>query len=52
MKELHEIKTNGAPPGIELVLSEPLTDWTFEIQVLGDETIYRVRLMSNAVVPN
>jgi ubiquitin-conjugating enzyme E2 W len=42
VKELNEIKTKGTPPGILLYDAEAMDQWTFQISVLGDETIYAV----------
>lgn len=42
MKELAEIKTKGTPDGITLISSETNENWLFLLQVLGDETVYRV----------
>lgn len=43
MKELAEIKDNGTPDGIDLLAADSMSEWTFTIAVLGDETVYRVR---------
>ena len=46
MKELNEIRAKGTPPGIDLLSTggDTMTEWIFQIAVLGDETIYRVCL--------
>jgi ubiquitin-conjugating enzyme E2 W len=45
VKELTEINTKGTPPGITLLNAENMQEWVFQISVLGDETIYRVRIL-------
>lgn len=44
VKELAEIKDNGTPDGIALLAADSMSEWTFTIAVLGDETVYRVRV--------
>jgi ubiquitin-conjugating enzyme E2 W len=44
VKELNEIRSKGTPPGIDLLSAESMAEWIFTIAVLGEETIYRVRL--------
>lgn len=47
MKELAEIKAKGTPDGIDLISAESNENWLFTIQVLGDETVYRVSVFRN-----
>lgn len=44
VKELAEIKDNGTPDGIALMTADSMSEWVFTIAVLGDETVYRVRV--------
>lgn len=48
VKELAEIKDNGTPDGIALMTADSMSEWVFTIAVLGDETVYRVRIMVHA----
>jgi ubiquitin-conjugating enzyme E2 W len=42
VKELADIKNNGTPAGICLLAADNMQEWYFTIQVLGDETVYKV----------
>jgi len=39
-----DIQTKGCPDGIEAIDVSGMDTWVFGVSVLGDETIYRVRL--------
>lgn len=44
MKELNDIQSKGCPDGIEAIDVSGMDTWVFGVSVLGDETVYRVRL--------
>lgn len=45
LKELGKIRSDGLPPGVELVSSGEgegnISDWTFDIRVLDENPIYK-----------